>query len=80
MDKEAKLAFFFEDFLNNPLKDDMLVDLTIRDIPSRLLKEFMQRIVNERYPGGISPAIKELMWTAVQKSKERQAALTTTET
>jgi hypothetical protein len=75
MAREAKLVYFFEENLGNPFKDDVLVDLTIRDVPSRLLKEFMQRIVNERYPGGISPAIKELMWTAIQKSKEKQIQL-----
>jgi hypothetical protein len=35
----------------------------------------MERVVNGRYPGGISPAIKDLMWSEVQKSKERQIQL-----
>jgi len=75
VNREARLAYFFEENLNNPFKDDVMVDLTIRDVPSRLLKEFMQRVVNPNHPGGISPAIKELMWTAIQKRKAKQSAL-----
>jgi hypothetical protein len=64
-----------EENLNNPFKDDITVNVTVSGIPSKLLKQFMQRVVNEQYPGGISPAVKDLMWLALQKSKERPARL-----
>jgi hypothetical protein len=35
----------------------------------------MKKVVWERYEGGISPAIRDLMWLAVQKRKEKQAEL-----
>jgi hypothetical protein len=75
MAKEKQLMHFAEENLGSPFKDDITVNVTVSGIPSRLLKEFMQRVVNEQYPGGISPAIKDLMWLAVQKSKERQVKL-----
>jgi len=75
MAREKQLLYFTEENRDNPFKDDVMVNLTVSGIPSRLLKEFMQRVVNERYPGGISPAIRDLMWLAVQKSKERQVEL-----
>lgn len=75
MVKEKQLMYFTEENLDNPFKDDITVNVTVSGIPSKLLKEFMQRVVHERCPGGISPAIKDLMWLAVQKSKERQARL-----
>jgi hypothetical protein len=49
-----------------PLKDDLLVHLTVLDIPSVLLKEFCSKVVNLKYPGGISDAIKDLMWKAIE--------------
>jgi hypothetical protein len=57
------------------LENEMFVHLTIYDIPTSLLKEFMQRVVNPSYPDGISPAIKDLMWKAIQKRKEKQVPL-----
>ena len=53
-------------------KDDMFVNVTIMNVPSSLLKEFAQKVVNP-YPGGISDAIQDLMRKAVQKSVERAA-------
>ncbi len=35
----------------------------------------MERVVNGRYSGSISPAINDLMWLAVHKNKERQVQL-----
>jgi hypothetical protein len=49
-----------------PLRDDLLVHVTIYDIPSILLKEFCTKVVNPKYPGGISDAIKDLMWKAIE--------------
>ena len=75
MAKEKQLMYFTEENLNNPFKDDITVNVTVSGIPSRLLKEFMQRVVNAQHPGGISPAMKDLMWLAVEKSKQRQVKL-----
>ena len=52
-----------------PLRDDLLVHLTVYDIPSVLLREFCTKVVNSGYPGGISDAIKYLMWRAIEAQK-----------
>ena len=57
------------------LENEMFIHLTIYDIPTSLLKDFMERVVRPCYPDGISPAIKDLMWKAVQKRKEKQVSL-----
>jgi hypothetical protein len=54
-------------------KDDMFVNVTIMNVPSSLLRDFAQKVVNPLYPGGISKAIQDLMRKAVQKSVERDA-------
>ena len=54
------------------LENEIFIHLTIYGIPASLLKEFMKRVVNPRYPDGISSAIKDLMSKAVQKHKEEQ--------
>jgi hypothetical protein len=75
MVEEKQLMYFSEENRDGPFKDDIMVNVTVSGIPSRLLRELMRRFVNERYPGGISPAIRDLMWLAVQKSRERQVKL-----
>jgi hypothetical protein len=75
MQRETKLQHYFEENLENPFKEDVMVNVTIRDVPSKLLKEFMEKVVNGHYPGGLSTAIKDIMWIAVQKSKEKQVPL-----
>jgi hypothetical protein len=57
------------------LENEMFVHLTIYDIPASLLKDFMERVVRPCYPDGISPAIKDLMWKAVQEREEKQMLL-----
>jgi hypothetical protein len=57
------------------LENEMFLHLTIYDIPASLLKEFMKLVVNPSYPDGISPAIKDLMWKAVQRRQEKQIPL-----
>jgi len=57
------------------LENELFVHLTIYDIPTSLLKEFMQRVVMPSYEEGISQAIKDLMWIAVQKRKQKQTSL-----
>ena len=48
-------------------RSDMLVKLTIYDIPESLLIEYAQKVVQPHYPEGISVAIKDLMQKAVEK-------------
>jgi hypothetical protein len=48
---------------------DLFVNITIQKIPANLLKEFMDKVVNPTYPGGIGAAIKGLMTKAVQEAK-----------
>jgi hypothetical protein len=48
---------------------DLFVNITIQKIPANLLKEFMDKVVNPTYPGGIGAAIKDLMTKAVQEAK-----------
>ena len=57
------------------LENELFVHLTIYDIPTSLLKEFMQRVVMPSYEERISQAIKDLMWIAVQKRKQKQTSL-----
>ena len=48
------------------------VNLTIHNVSSILLKEFMEKVVRPNYPGGISPAIKDLMRKAVEEHKQKE--------
>lgn len=43
------------------------VNITIYDIPADLLHEFSEKAVKPYYPGGISQAIKDLMWKTIEK-------------
>jgi len=63
--KQKTLPLFIENG-SIPLRNDLPVRLTIYDIPSFLLKEFCTKVVNPEYPGGISDAIKDLMWKAIE--------------
>ena len=49
-------------------------NLTIYGIPAELLHEFSEYVVKPFYPGGITPAIIDLMRKAVQEQKEKGAA------
>jgi hypothetical protein len=61
----------------SPLSDDgdLLVSLTIYDIPASLLRQFSQNVIKPYYPGGVSDAIKDLMRKA---ANEKQRAVTQT--
>jgi|APFre7841882590_1041340.scaffolds.fasta_scaffold128080_1 hypothetical protein len=50
-------------------EDDIYVKLTIQKVPSVLVREFAEKIAGPYYTGGISEAIKDLMWEAVQSQK-----------
>jgi hypothetical protein len=55
-----KLSVLSEDF-----EDDFLVDVTLRNIPSSLLREFLEKIVSPYYNGSLNKAAKDLMQKAV---------------
>jgi len=65
--KQVQLHVFRE--VKKLPRDDIYIDLTIYGIPSILVHEFVQEIVKPLYPGGISEAIKDLMFKAVQSEK-----------
>ena len=46
---------------------DLMVNITIQKVPANLLKEFMDKVVNPAYTGGIGAAIIDLMRKAVQE-------------
>jgi len=50
------------------------VNLTIYGIPTELLHEFSEYVIKRLYPGGITPAIIDLMRKAVQAQKEKAGA------
>ncbi len=52
-----------------PLRDDIQVELAIRNVPGFLVKEFAEKIAKPYYNGEISEAIRDLMWQAVQTHK-----------
>jgi hypothetical protein len=49
--------------------NEMSVSITIYNVPESLVKEFAEKIIRPRYPGGVSDAIKDLMRKAVQEKK-----------
>lgn len=51
----------------------MTANLTIYDIPAELLKEFAVKVVQPKYPGGVSEAIRDLMRKAVQRENTAEA-------
>lgn len=51
---------------------DSYVNLTIHAVSGSLLKEFMEKVVKPNYPGGISPAIKDLMRKAVKQQRDKR--------
>ena len=52
-----------------PAEDDMLVNLTIYDIPVSLLAKFSQNVTRLHYPGGVSEAIKDLIRKAIMEQE-----------
>jgi len=66
--KQAKLLSCQQVEINLP-RDDMYVTMTIPRVPAFLVKEFAEKVAKPYYTGGISEAIKDLMWQAVQTQK-----------
>ena len=46
-------------------QNEMLIDLTLHNLPASLLREFAARIVRPYYFGSLSQAIRDLMENAV---------------
>jgi len=51
----------------------MMANLTIYDIPAELLKEFAVKVVQPKYPGGVSEAIQDQMRKAVSRKTRAKA-------
>ena len=47
-------------------------DITIRNIPRKLLAEFDEKIVKELFPGGRAEAIRDLMRKAIQEQHAKE--------
>lgn len=50
------------------MANEGLVDIQIRNIPEKLLKEF-DEVVKEQYPGGRSEAIRDLIRKFLRENK-----------
>ncbi len=46
-------------------EDDLLVDLTLHDVPASLVSEFAEKIVRPYYNGNLNAAIQDLIRKAV---------------
>ena len=42
-------------------EDDLLVDLTLHDVPASLISEFAEKIVRPYYNGNLNAAIQDLI-------------------
>jgi len=58
-----------------PFKQEESLSITIYDVPEDLLIEFAEKVIKPDYPGGISPAIKDLMQKAVEEKKREETHL-----
>jgi hypothetical protein len=76
--KQAKLSSCQEVQDKLP-RDDINVQITIRNIPGFLVKEFAEKVAKPYYTQGIGEAIKDLMWEAVQSQKIKHEASKYTE-
>jgi hypothetical protein len=50
-------------------ENGLFVDLTFRNIPASLLKEFALQVVRPYYSGSLSEALKDLMQKAVTEQE-----------
>jgi hypothetical protein len=46
-------------------EDDLLVDLTLNNVPASLLSEFAEKIVHAYYGGNLNAAIQDLLHKAL---------------
>jgi len=60
-----------------PWKQEGTVNITIYAVPEGLLREFAEKVINPDYPGGISPAIKDVILKAVEERKRQETRIAT---
>ena len=48
-------------------EDDLLVDLTLHDVPASLITEFAEKIVRPYYNGNLNAAIQDLIQKALSE-------------
>ena len=49
------------------IEDDLLVDLTLHDVPASLISEFAEKIIRPYYNGNLNPAIQDLIHKAISE-------------
>lgn len=55
------------------MSKDGFVDIQVRNVPEKTLKEFDEQVVKPFYPGGRSEAIRDLMRKFTREYKEVKA-------
>jgi len=50
-----------------PTESDLLVDLTLHDVPASLISEFAEKIVRPYYNGNLNVAIQDLIHKALSE-------------
>lgn len=63
--KQKGIVSYFQNELELQ-KEDMFIDITLYRVPACLVREFALRVAN-KYPGGISEAIQEVMKQAIKE-------------
>ena len=61
-----------DSWLWGPSQEKEFVNITIYAVSATLVKGFIEKIVKPNYPGGISPAIVDLMRKAVHQSHSQE--------
>ena len=57
-------------------EDDLLVDLTLHNIPASLLSEFAEKIVKPYYNGNINAGIQDLLYKTLAEQNFIQSHIT----
>ena len=52
-----------------PTEDDLLVDLTLHDVPASIISEFAEKIVRPYYDGNLNSAIQDLIHKALSEQE-----------
>ena len=59
-----------------PTEDDLLVDLTLHDVPASLISELAEKIVRPYYNGNLNAAIQDLIHKALSEQDFVQSHIT----
>ena len=51
------------------VQEDLLVDLTLHDVPASLIAEFAEKIVRPYYSGNLNAAIQDLLIKALSEQE-----------